>query len=247
MRKRTTRQNNDPETEPLILLGDLQNELAASLKSLAGKKPQRIGDRYHVTAGGYINRSAEGYLLLRTNGRIDASKLLIRPAIEAVFRIQALRTKPDLLYHIAWTERLEDNKWFRSVAQRQGVEYDESRNDQAWKRFEHAYRLEFPEAPLVPKKLTAFDAAEAAGLADYYGSHYRMYSQYTHAALQATGGHLDVLSDTEDTRTMIFCAYCALAAIAVVGASAPNLETLRQRVDDLSKHEPAEMRRQVVD
>lgn len=234
------------EVEPLTLLHDLQGELTDALNSLGGKRPQLIGDRYHLNAAAYINKASEGFLLLRTNGRADASKLLIRPAIEAVFRVQALRKKPELLYHIAWTERLEDKKWFRSAAHRHGSQYDENADDPSWKIFEEAYKAEFPQASLIPKKLTVFATAEAAGLEDYYGSHYRMYCQYTHAALRATGGHLDELSDAEDTRTMILCAYCALAAIAAIGALSSNLQRLHQRVEDLSKREPLKLLRQII-
>jgi hypothetical protein len=238
--------SDEPEAAALKLLADLHTELSATLNSLSGKQPQAVGDRYHLYAAAYINRAAEGYWLLRTEGRVDASKLLLRPAIEAMVRIQALRKNPELLFNIAWTERLEDRKWLRPVALKHGVPYDDNADNPGWKRFEDAYKKEFPNASPVGSKLSAYSAAEAAGLADYYNSHYRMYCQYTHAALQATGGYLNELTDPEDTRTMVLCAYCALSAVANIGGVSTNLKSLHDRVDNLSKTETFKLVRQVA-
>jgi hypothetical protein len=235
-----THSTEDPESELISLLGDLQTELATALNSLAGKYPRAIGDRYHLNAGGYINRAAEGYLLLRTRGRIDASKLLIRPAIEAMIRVQALRNKPELLYDIAYSEALEDKKWFRPAAVKYGIELSEKVAPD-WEKFETAYKAQFPNAAMTKDKFTLYAAAKAAGLLNYYDTYYRMYCQYTHAALRATGGYLDDLADPEDTRVMIFCTYCALSAVAEIGAVSPNLESLHSRVDDLSKSGPIKL------
>src|SRR4051812_30964390 len=199
---------DDPETSVLKLLTNLQTELEEALNSLGGKTPKAIGDRYHLHAAAYVNKAVEGYWLLRTQGRIDASKLLVRPAIEAILRIEALRKDPALLIDIAWTEKLEDQKWLQPVAQKHGTPYDDHATQKAWERFESAYKAEFPNTSSKGQKLSLYSAAQAAGLSDYYDSHYRMYCQYAHAALRATGGYLDELTDPEDTRTMVLCAYC---------------------------------------
>jgi hypothetical protein len=236
--------DENPEAEGLTLLSELEVELAAALNSLGGKVPNAITDRYYVDVATYIHRAADGYLLLRGQDRVDASKLLIRPAIGGMIRIQALRKKPEIFYHIAYSERLEDHKWFRSAAVRAGMLYAKDDPDPpGWGEFEKAFQREFPEVPLNRSKLSLRDAAVIGGFEDYYDSHYRLYCQYAHAALRAMGGHSDDISDPEDTRTMILCAFAALGALTDVGAESPNAGSLHARVDDLSKSKPPSLKR----
>lgn len=227
--------SDNPEAPILTLVSELQAELTQALDSLGGKVPKAITDPYFVEAAGYVNKAADGYLLLRKNGRADASKLLVRPAIEALFRIQALRTKPELLYQFAYTERLEDHKWFRPAVTRLGKAYDRDPDPPGWDDFERAFRKEFQTISLVRKKISHRDVAEIAGLDRYYDTHYRLYCQYAHAALRGMSGHSDDISDPEDSRVMVLCAFGAVAAIAAIGAEAPNLEPLHRRVKALSK------------
>lgn len=242
-----TRTDENPEGHALQLLTDLQNQLQGALKSLAGQQAKAITDRYYLNAGGYLNRTADGYLLLRNAGRMDASKLLIRPALEMMIRVQALRTKPELLYRIGFTESEDDKKWFRPAAQKLGKPYDGTADPPGWSEFETRFKQAFPNVDLKRQKLSAACAAAFAGLMDYYNTHYRMYCKHTHAALRATGGYMDDLSDPEDTRTMVWCTFSALDAVAAIGGSAPDLESLRTRCDMLSKEPPFQMGREVLD
>ena len=234
---------DNPEAPILALLSELQSELAQALDSLGGKLPKTITEPYFVEAAAYVNKAADGYLLLRKNERADASKLLVRPAIEALFRIQALRTKPKLLYQFAYTERLEDHKWFRPAAARLGKPYDRDPDPPGWDDFEKAFLKEFPTISLERKKISLRDVAEIAGLAEYYDTHYRLYCQYAHAALRGMSGHSDDISDPEDSRVMVLCAFAAVAAIAAIGAEAPKLEPLHRRVEELSKAPPLRLKR----
>jgi hypothetical protein len=236
----------NPEEDVLQLLEDLEKQLSAALKSLGGRESATICDHYYLNAAGHIDTAAEGYLVLRKAGRMDASKLLIRSAIEAMIRIQALRLKPDLLYQIAFSEALEDKKWFRPAASATGKAYDDQADPPGWGEFEARYKEAFPNATPKREKLSLFGAAQIAGQENYYNTHYRMYPQYTHAALRAIGGYTDELSDSEDTRTMVVCAFAALAAVAAIGADAPKLDALRSRVDELGKQPPAKFGRQIV-
>ncbi len=228
----------DPESPVLDLLSVLEAELTHSLNSLGGKTPKVIGDRYFVEAASYIHRAVDGYLVLRKKGRIDSSKLLVRSAIEAMIRIQALRAKPEIFYQIAYSERIEDHKWFRPAATKAGIVYDKDPDPPGWSEFESAFRREFPAVALNTNKLSLRDAAVAAGLEKYYDTHYRLYCQYAHAALRAMGGHSDDLSDPEDSRTMVLCAFVALSAIVPLGAESPSFDSLHVRVDELSKSPP---------
>jgi hypothetical protein len=219
-----TTATKNPEQLPLDILADLQEELRSALNSLGGKQPKAITDRYYLNAGGYINRAAEGFLVLRTAGRINASKLLIRPALEMMIRIEALRKQPELLYQFGFTESEDDKKWFRPAAARLGKPFDDKTNPPGWGEFETRFRQAFPNTQLKQQILSLADAARIAGLIDYYDTHYRMYCKYTHAALRATGGYLDDLSDPEDTRTMVNCTFSALLATAEIHGSAPQLK-----------------------
>jgi hypothetical protein len=239
--------DDNPERAPLELLTDLQGELGTALDSLGGQLSKAITDRYYFNAGGYINGAADGYLILRNAGRVDASKLLIRPAIEMMIRIEALRRHPNLLYQIGFTESQDDKKWFRPASARAGVPYDDKADPPGWSEFETGYKQEFPNTQPKRRILTLACAAQAAGLKDYYDCYYRMYCKYAHAALRATGGYLDPLSDPEDTRAMVLCTFSALDAVAAIGASAPQLKALRARCDDLSKQPTGRFGRVVVE
>lgn len=235
--------NENPESPIIDLLSDLQRELADALNSLGGKAPKVIADRYFVGAASYIHKAVDGYLVLRKEGRIDSSKLLIRSAIEAMIRVQALRAKPEIFYQIAYSERIEDHKWFRPAATKAGIVYEKDPEPPGWSEFEDAFRQEFPTVALNTNKLSVRDAAVVAGLEQYYDTHYRLYCQYAHAALRAMGGYSDDLSDPEDSRTMVLCAFVALSAIISVGAESPKFDSLHVRVDELSKRPPVPLAR----
>lgn len=225
----------NPESPVLDLLSALEAELTYALNSLGGKTPQVIADRYFVEAASYIHKAVDGYLVLRKEGRIDSSKLLVRSAIEAMIRVQALRAKPEIFYQIAYSERLEDHKWFRPASTKAGIVYDKDPDPPGWSKFEKAFRREFPSVTLRTNKLSLRDAAVVAGLEQYYDTHYRLYCQYAHAALRAMGGHSDDLSDPEDSRTMVLCAFVCLSAILPLGAESPSFDSLHVRIDELSK------------
>lgn len=223
----------DFEAKSLQLVSDMQTQLAAALNSLTGKQHKGLQDVFPVSSGGHINRALDGYVQLRKAGRIDSSKLLIRPALEATIKILAVRKQSDLLYRIAYSERLEDQKWLGAVARRQGADYA-SQDKKNWEEFAQAYSKHFPNHPLVEKKLSLRDAAVIAGLGEYYDSHYRLYCQFTHAAFRAVTRGLDEL-DTHDNRTMALCALVGIEAAISVGGSAPEISALRKRLDEIDQ------------
>ena len=74
-----------------------------------------------------------------------------------------------------------------------------------------------------------------------------MYSRYTHVGLQAMSGKVDSLSDPEDSRTLVFCAFAALDAIASMGADCANVSPLHERVANLGARKPEPLRRILQD
>lgn len=148
-----TRFNSDNfEIRSLKLVCEIQEELAAALNSLGGKKHRGLEDQFPFYCASHINRAVEGYVLLRQQFRLDASRLLIRPAIEAAIKILAVRNQPDLLYRIAYSERLEDKKWIGAAARREGVDYVAQEED-GWKEFVKTYSDHFPEHKLMDERL----------------------------------------------------------------------------------------------
>jgi hypothetical protein len=230
--------NEDLEAESLHVLCDMCNELSGAVNSLGGKS----GDffvHFKFRLAKYLNYAAEGFIFLRQGNppRIAPSKLLIRPAIEIMFRLAAVKKRPELLYRIAYSEREENWKWFSKTAAKVGKThgYDRATHDKIWDDFKTKYAKHFPGHNTVDQSISTYDLAEATGLADYYDSHYRMYSRYTHAAFEAVEGLLDTLATPEDNRTMALCCLNALETLNPLGANVPNLKSLADRLNSLDK------------
>jgi hypothetical protein len=221
------------EERRLQLLSDLRDELASALNSLGDKESRGLHDNYTFHAAIWAKMVTEAFILLRREGRMDASKLLVRPVMETMFRVHAVRAQPELLFQIAYTERLEDQKWVRRAAARAGKVYDDKSEEDQWNAFKHMYQEQCPAHALDETKISSFEVAAKAGLGPYYDSHYRTYCKYEHAALRAIGGSLNDLTDSEDTRTMAMCVFATLNCVAAIGAEALNLQTLRDRLNTL--------------
>lgn len=223
---------NIAEQQTLDLLRDTQTELRDGLNALGGQQAEGLLEKYRFWTTSHINRTAESYLYLRSSGRIDASKNLLRPAIEAVFRLQALRKQPDLLFRIAFGEFEEDRKWLRLTTAPDNLTAQPAIESQ-WLHFKTAYALKYPDQLLVEESLPLRSAAQYAGLEGYYDTHYRLYCRFTHAAFRAVTGNLNEF-ESHDNRTMILCALAGVENLTLIGAPVPNLDSLRQRLGDLT-------------
>jgi uncharacterized protein DUF5677 len=229
----------EEEQRSLTLLCDIQQELANALNSVGGKQSRGALDNYYFYSADHANRAAEGFTYLRKSGRIDASKLLVRPLIETMFRVEAIQKKPELFYRIAYSETIvEDPKWIGSAASRAGETFDEAAHSKRFKEFKEQLSKQLPNVPLEDKYISVWEIAEVAGMAGYYGSHYRTYCRYTHGALWAIGGFLTDLTDPEDNRAMGLCTWSALNALISMGAESPNLQSLLQRLKEQASHSP---------
>ncbi len=226
--------NEQHELDSLRLLSDTQAELRDALNSLGRKEADGLIEHYLVYTAALINRVVEGYAYLRESRRFEASKFLIRTAIEAVFRVQAIRKKPDLLFRIAFAEYKEDVKWVRSL-NGSDVEATLQAIDSRWTEFMNDYRNKYPEHELIEKELSARDASGVSGLDCYYNSHYRLYCRFTHAAFRASTGDLAKF-ESEDNRTMTLCALAAIDAVVSIGAEAPRLQSLKERLPRSDKN-----------
>ena len=184
------------------------------------------------TQPGTLTRLPRDTFFLRQGGRLDASKHLVRNAIEMLILLMAVQKKPELLFRIAFKEH-EDKKTQVRCMKYGDVAAAESAINKQWSDFKSAYRTKYPEQALVENALGLRDIAHQADLQPYYDTHYRLYCRFTHAALEATTGSLKEF-DGEDNRTMALCALAGIEALSSIGSSTPNLEPLRKRLADLT-------------
>jgi hypothetical protein len=88
------------EVVAMALLSELQPALAVALNSLGGRMTKGVEDLYYLYASSHINTALDAFVLLRREHRIDGARLLVRPALETMLRLQAVRAKPYLLYRV---------------------------------------------------------------------------------------------------------------------------------------------------
>jgi hypothetical protein len=194
------------EIQLLELLKQVQIILANALNSLGGKILPTPESNYLSLSAVSVNKAADGYLYLRESGRIHASKLLVRPALEATFSGIAMAKKPELLFRKAFSEWKEDKKLYATDAASK-VAVEQALDDliRVFKKFQPGY-------PIERKEITVFDMAEAAGLLESYYA-YRVYCQFTHGAMQVVQGKLSKQTDSIDTKIVAWCVLMILDSL----------------------------------
>ena len=218
------------EEKSLNLVVDVHMELGAALNSLGNKTPRDMSDNYKFWSSFYMGRASQGYIVLRKKSAFAESRFLVRPVIEIMFRLEAVRHQPELVYRIGYTEtRLEDRKWLIALAKSAGKQFDEVAFDERWMDFKKEIQSQFPNAQLEDKRLTVKQAAEAGKLGGVYDTIYATYCRYTHGALRAIVGELDEPVGAEDNYLVASCLMCAIDALVSIGADAPNFDSLKMR------------------
>jgi Family of unknown function (DUF5677) len=216
----------DAEIASLRIVKQAQEQLAHALNSMGGIDVAGTS-KFIAYSGRHMNQAVDGYILLRDFSRYDSSKLLIRPMIEIMFRVQAVHRQPSLIYRILYGERVERAKWGNAAANRLGVPYVEK---EGWEAFRKYCADNFPKSELKNSPISLHALAEKAGFEGYYDSHYRLYCKFTHSGLEAILGDLIPLSDPEDNRTAALCVFAAIEALLAIGASSPKFESLKQKL-----------------
>lgn len=192
------------EMRLLKLLGEVRPMLSTALDSLGGKTPPTPEAHYLSWTAVTVNHTAGGYLFLRESGRVHASKLLVRPALEAVFSGIAAIKSPEFLFRKAYSEWLEDRK----LLPKDGAAH--SAMETALRELEQKYQQQCPTRPMKREKVTTFQTAELAELLPIYEGPYRIYCQFTHGALRTATGDLNEGTDECDTRIMVWCVLAIL-------------------------------------
>jgi hypothetical protein len=233
------------EVVAMTLLSDVQPALAVALDSLGGRIPKRVEGRYFFFACSHINTAVDAFIVLRREHRVDGARLLVRPALETMLRLQAVRIKPYLVYRVLFRESIEADKWFGSVARRHDVAYTRVCDGDVWQAFKNRCVAQFGADKLKDVPLDTYGAAAEIGAEAYYDSHYRGYCQYTHGALEAIGGTFDELTDPQDTRVMLHSAMIALEALVdIMDAECPGIASFRERFSKVMTQKPDKLLRQ---
>jgi hypothetical protein len=232
------------EVVGMALLSELQAAISTALDALGGKLPERVEHRFYFYASDHINTAVDAFIALRRDHRVDGARLLVRPALETMLRLQAVCAEPHLLYRVVFTEAGEMDKWLGSVAERHHAPYTSVFDREEWGKFKALCVSEFGADKLEDTRLSAYEATAAIGAGSYYDSYYRAYCQFTHGALEAVGGTFNKFIDTEDTRVMLTCAMDALDVLVAIGADCPNIESFRASFLGIMKEAPDELERQ---
>lgn len=222
----------DLEARTLETVRQVLEELCGCLDSMGEISSRGVLDNFMFWSAKQMKESAEGYLFLREHGGIQCSKLLIRPMIELMVRVQAVQSTPPVLYQILFTEWSRYCTWIRLTCERQSILYDRARHDAEWQKFKKHCEEQFPNTTLEEKKMPIEQVASAAQMHGYYDSHYRMYSSFTHGTLLAVMGILDELSEKEDNVAVSLCVFAVVEALNSRGMKAENLGALRIRFDE---------------
>lgn len=227
----------ETETLSLQLARDVRDELVFVLNSLGGQESSGALDKFIFYSGSQINKAAEAYLLLRQAHRVDASKLLVRPMIEMMFRTRAAAATPPLFYRMILTERLKRNRWLKGAAQRQGVEFNAADEARDWAAFREHCLSKCPDTDRREEELSVRAIAKAGGFLGYYDSFYAMYCTFTHGALESVTGSLDPISDAYDNDTVALCVFSAIEVLVSIGGNSPGFKPLHDRMQNRRKEQ----------
>jgi hypothetical protein len=219
----------------LNLVADLQNELAGALNSLGGMSIKHAAVKYGGFAAKHANHAAEAYVLLRQTRRFQGSKLLVRLVIESTFRFLALNKHPSLIYRIMLGERQNMLVWLRAWAKRVGDEYKNEQEQEDWDAFKKHCVDQIHGVDLTEAELSVEAIARAAEGHEFYESHYRLYSGFTHGAFAATTGQLDWVTNPGDNTAVAACLLEMLTVLRAWGAKTPTLPMLDARFAKLHR------------
>lgn len=211
----------------------LQKMLSSSLDSLGGKLRNGLDEAYKGYCAVQINRSVVGFLCLKHNGLDYPARMLVRPAMEAMFKLLAVREEPSLLYQIARSEHEQDEKWARPFTTGTKDVHEEAFK-QKWEDFKKEYQQAFPSHALVDSSIDLRSLAVKARVDSCYDSHYRLYCQFTHASLRASTDDLDVFSG-EDERMIGATLIAAIEAVHECGGHTEGFAELRNEFLNKSK------------
>ena len=211
------------------LLWDLAIASLKAFSSLGGRVPEKLVHQGTFYWARQINDATKGFFVLRDNNFNASAKLLVRPAIDSVFRLYAVKEKPELLYRILYTETKKEDDWFRRVQGRRGAQPLSSLQSTEWQTFRASCVKEFGEDKVQDLPVTLRDLAREAKMEPVYDSYYFFYCQHTHGSLRALTGRLDEVTNLTDIRVMLLSSMDVLRFLYSLGGDCPDFANLNQR------------------
>jgi hypothetical protein len=173
------------DRDSLRLVRESFDALNSALVEIGGVNTSIPGALYLYYTTVHIKDTIASYILLREAEQHYASKILLRSALEAMYRVLAVHRSPELIYRVAFTEYRENVKLIEKL-NADGVETRLLEFHEKWRKVKTEIQAEFPATVLKDQELKAWDAAVAVGLESNYDSQYRYLCQFTHAGLAAT-------------------------------------------------------------
>ena len=215
------------EIEVLKLLKELQDVLNVAVIALGGMRPKTPERSYLGFVANAVKNIADGYLVLRNEGRLTASKLLVRPAIELILNGTAVEKKPGLLVRKAYSEWEAEGKMYK------GTQF-EAKHDQRWQDFKKRVKIVDPNCQIVRKRLTIRETAQLASMDKIYDVAYGIYCRFTHGAFDAVQGNLDGVTNDRDSQVMTYCVIQAISLLErSTPAAIPDYDLPEERLDRL--------------
>jgi len=233
---------NSTEAGSLVFASELQTLLAKALNSIAGKTTEAEVS-YLVWGATHVNKTVAGYVELRKQQMVHASKLLIRPVIEATAAVIAAIKKPEFLFQKAHSEYQQDKKLigeFRKLLEKTGqpttaVQQQTADAEKSWQRFERKWTRIRPAHPKKRGEIKFPAVLHAADLDPWYAQ-YRLYCQFTHGALRAVAGDLDDMTDPADNLVISWLTLMMLDQLRKhAPVQVPDLQPFLEKADCLMR------------
>lgn len=173
-------QQNHKGQDILELLEQGQQLLASATKSFDGHKPSSLEERYLWCMAVAVNQAVEGFTLLRRDCLLVASKLMLRPAIEATICAKAALATKEFYFRKVYSEWRKDLKLFEKDPMKKKEE------ERLFDEFRTRFTREHPAYPAKKTELPLLDAATYAGsdFVNIYEYPYRLYCQWTHSTIR---------------------------------------------------------------
>lgn len=154
---------------------------------------------------------------------VEASKLMIRPIVEAILSSQAVLNKRGFLFRKLYTEHLELMK------------FDKKATAAEKKKAEEDFKAEFLSHnkgyPIELKKVDMSYTSQVAKMVNVYEVCYRVYCQFTHVAQAAVTGQLNPITNDLDTPLVTDLVLIALKQLEEnASAKIPNLKPYCQQL-----------------
>jgi hypothetical protein len=212
----------------LGLLCELQSILSDAINSVEIKSVKTLEARYLVWAAVSVNQAAGGFIVLRRSKMIEASKLLVRPILEALLSACAVMQKQGFLFRKLYSELMEEKKLPRP---KPATPAEVAKVLSDYKRL---FRSFDPNYPFHEKKVTVRDAAIEAKMLPLYEVVYRTYCNFTHGAMLAMTGQLNQPTNDLDTHFVVLFVLTTLENLQKhTPAKIPNLDAYRNKLPHL--------------